>query len=73
MGARAEVYSLMAELAAEGIAILMITSDMEELLGMSDRILVLHDGRATGLIARSEATQERVLSLASGLLESKAA
>lgn len=73
VGARAEVYSLMAELAAEGIAILMITSDMEELLGMSDRILVLHDGRATGLIARSEATQERVLSLASGLLESKAA
>ena len=73
VGARAEVYGLMAELAAEGIAILMITSDMEELLGMSDRILVLHDGRATGLITGSEATQERVLSLASGLFESKAA
>lgn len=73
VGARAEVYNLMAELAAEGIAILMISSDMEELLGMSDRILVIHEGRATGLISSAEATQERVLSLASGLSESKAA
>ncbi|MCY1667637.1 sugar ABC transporter ATP-binding protein [Rhizobium sp. SL86] len=73
VGARAEVYALMAELAAEGIAILMITSDMEELLGMSDRILVLHNGHLVGTLARAEATQERVLSLASGLKEDKAA
>ncbi|QYZ69605.1 sugar ABC transporter ATP-binding protein [Neotabrizicola shimadae] len=73
VGARAEVYGLMAELAAEGLAILMISSDMEELLGMSDRILVLHQGRAAGLIPRAGATPERVLSLASGLAESAAA
>ncbi len=73
VGARAEVYALMAELAAEGIAILMITSDMEELLGMSDRILVLHEGRLAGQLSRAEATQERVLALASGLTESHAA
>ncbi len=73
VGARAEVYALMAELAAEGIAILMITSDMEELLGMSDRIVVLHEGRLTGQLSRAEATQERVLALASGMTESQAA
>ena len=73
VGARAEVYGLMAELAATGIAILMITSDMEELLGMSDRILVLHNGRLAGELPRQEATQERVLALASGLTESVAA
>lgn len=73
VGARAEVYDLMNDLAAEGIAILMISSDMEELLGMSDHILVLHDGRKAGDLTRAEATQERVLALASGLNESKAA
>ncbi|WP_319529636.1 sugar ABC transporter ATP-binding protein [uncultured Cohaesibacter sp.] len=73
VGARAEVYNLMVDLATKGIAILMITSDMEELLGMSDRILVLHESRMAGLIPGSEATQERVLSLASGLKERQSA
>ena len=73
VGARAEVYELMTELAAEGIAILMISSDMEELLGMSDRILVLHEGRMTGIIPISEASQERILALASGTNEEEAA
>lgn len=73
VGARAEVYALMAELAAEGIAILMITSDMEELLGMSDRIVVLHNGHLVSQLARAEATQERVLALASGLKEDQTA
>ncbi|WP_323014567.1 sugar ABC transporter ATP-binding protein [Devosia sp.] len=73
VGARAEVYRLMAELTARGIAILMITSDMEELLGMSDRIMVLHNGQMAGLIPIAEASQERVLELASGLSEGTAA
>jgi len=73
VGARAEIYRLMTDLAAEGIAILMITSDMEELLGMSDRILVLHEGRVTGMIPREGATQETVLALASSSTESLAA
>lgn len=67
VGARGEIYKLMVDLAAGGIAILMITSDMEELLGMSDRILVLHEGRMTGLLARSECSQEKIMALASGI------
>lgn len=67
VGARKEIYDLMRELSDEGISILMITSDMEELLGMSDRIVVLHEGRMAGEIQRDEFTQERVLELASGL------
>jgi ribose transport system ATP-binding protein len=73
VGARGEIYRLMVELAAEGYAILMITSDMEELLGMSDRIMVLHEGRVTGLLDRSQSTQERIMSLASGVTEGIAA
>lgn len=73
VGARGEIYRLMVELAAEGYAILMITSDMEELLGMSDRIMVLHEGRITGLLDRSQSTQERIMSLASGVTEGIAA
>ena len=45
VGARSEIYGLMDELAAAGVAILMISSDLEEVLGMSDRVLVLHEGR----------------------------
>lgn len=67
VGARKEIYDLMRELSDAGFSILMITSDMEELLGMSDRIVVLHEGRMAGEIQKSEFTQERVLELASGL------
>jgi len=67
VGARGEIYKLMVDLAATGIAILMITSDMEELLGMSDRILVLHEGRMTGLLPRADCSQEKIMALASGL------
>lgn len=65
VGARAEIYSLMDELAREGKAILMISSDMEELIGMSDRIYTLSEGRLTGELAREEYTQEKILSLMS--------
>lgn len=61
IGTKAEVHHLMSELAAEGIAILMISSELPEVLGMSDRILVMHEGRVTGLFERSEATQEKIM------------
>ncbi|MGI6056129.1 MAG: sugar ABC transporter ATP-binding protein [Bilifractor sp.] len=65
VGARAEIYELMDQLVKEGKSIIMISSDMEELLQMSDRIIVLSEGRITGEIQKSEFSQEHVLSLAS--------
>ncbi len=67
VGAKQEIYHLMNQMAAEGKAIVMISSDMEELLGMSDRILVLSEGRVSGELNRSQFTQENVLALASGM------
>ena len=61
VGTKAEVHRLMSALAAEGIAILMISSELPEVLGMSDRILVMHEGKVTGLFDRSEATQEKIM------------
>ena len=61
IGTKAEVHHLMSDLAAQGIAILMISSELPEVLGMSDRILVMHEGRVTGLFSRSEATQEKIM------------
>jgi ABC-type sugar transport system ATPase subunit len=66
VGARYEIYKLMNELCARGKAIIMISSDMEELLGMSDRIIVLCEGRQMGELQRNEFSQEKVLRLASG-------
>ena len=67
VGAKYEIYLLMNELAAAGKAILMISSELPEVLGMSDRILVMHDGRITGEIADpAAATQEQILELAVG-------
>ena len=67
VGAKQEIYNLMNELVAQGKAIIMVSSDMEEILGMSDRIIVLHEGLVSGELQRSEFSQERVLHLASGL------
>ncbi len=66
VGAKAEIHKLMNELVAEGKSILMISSEMPELMGMSDRIMVMHEGHLTGILDRSEATQEKILLLASG-------
>src|SRR5207237_7853056 len=55
VGAKAEIYELMRELAASGVAIILISSDMEEILGESDRIAVMHEGRITGILDREEA------------------
>ena len=67
IGARYEIYQLMIDLTKQGKSILMVSSDMEELLGMSERIVVLHEGEQTGTIDKPDFTQERVLALASGL------
>ena len=64
VGAKAEIYSIINDLAAEGIALLVISSEMPELLGLSDRIVVMQGGRVSGELSRAEATEEAVLSLA---------
>ena len=66
VGAKAELYKLMVELSKQGKTIIMITSDMLELLSMSDRVMVMHEGHQVGIIPHAELTQERVLELASG-------
>ena len=66
VGAKAEIHALMSELAAQGVAILMISSELPEILGMSDRIAVMHEGRVAGVLERSDATQEKILALALG-------
>ena len=67
VGARAEIYQMMIELTQQGKSILMVSSDMEELLGMSERIVVLYDGHQAGVLNRDEFSQETILTLASGL------
>ena len=67
VGAKAEIYRLIAYLASEGMAVIMISSELPEVLGMSDRVMVMHEGELMGTLDRSEATQERVMQLASGL------
>jgi ribose transport system ATP-binding protein len=69
VGARQEIYKLMADLADKGHAIMMISSDMEELLGMSDRIAVLAEGCLMGILDRPEFSQNRILELASGITD----
>ena len=66
VGAKAEVHELMMELVAQGVAILMISSELPEILGMSDRIAVMRDGTVIGVLDRAEATQERILARALG-------
>jgi len=66
VGAKSEIHALMTDLAAEGVAILMISSELPEILGMSDRVVVMRGGRIAGELARNEASQEAVLALALG-------
>jgi rhamnose transport system ATP-binding protein len=66
IGAKVEVHRIIGELAASGLGIILISSDLPEVLAMSDRILVLHEGRITAEIARNQATEERVMFAATG-------
>ena len=64
VGAKAEIHRLVTEMARNGVAIIMISSEMPEVLGMRDRIMVMHEGRVTGFLNRDEATQIKVMELA---------
>lgn len=64
VGTKAAVHALMSKLASEGMAILMISSELPEIMGMSDRIIVMHEGYMTGHFTRAEATQEKIISAA---------
>jgi len=66
VGAKAEVHALMSELARQGMGIIMISSELPEILGMSDRILVMHEGKVVAILERAEATQEKIMAYASG-------
>ncbi|NHT76953.1 monosaccharide ABC transporter ATP-binding protein (CUT2 family) [Rhizobium sp. PP-F2F-G38] len=64
VGAKSEIHRLITGLAAEGVAVLMISSELPEVLGMSDRIVVMHEGRVSGVLDRAEATQVKIMDLA---------
>ena len=64
VGAKGEIYALLRRLAAQGVAVILISSEMPEVLGMSDRILVMHEGRVAGELSSAEATEEKVVTLA---------
>ena len=66
VGAKREIYQLMNELAERGVPIIMVSSDLPEVIGVSDRIMVMHEGRISGELTRQEATQEKVMQLATG-------
>ena len=66
VGAKQEIYRLMDRLAGQGVAVLFVSSEMEEVLGMSDRVLVMHEGRMTGELRRDELSEEAVMHLATG-------
>ncbi len=66
VGAKHEIYALMRGLADRGVAIVMISSDMEEVIGVSDRIAVMHEGRVSGVLERADFSEYNVLRLAIG-------
>jgi ribose transport system ATP-binding protein len=66
IGSKQEIYLLLHKLAQDGVGILLISSEMPEVLGLSDRILVMHEGRLAGVLSHAEATEERVMMLATG-------
>jgi ribose transport system ATP-binding protein len=66
VGAKREIYQLMNELTDRGVAIIMVSSELPEVLGMSDRILVVHEGKINGQLLKEDATQEKIMTLATG-------
>ncbi|MDC7232449.1 MAG: sugar ABC transporter ATP-binding protein [Spirochaetales bacterium] len=66
VGAKYEIYKLINDLAEQGVAIIMISSEMEEVIGMSDRIMVMFEGQSSGIIDVADATQEKIMSMATG-------
>ncbi len=66
VGAKREIYALINELAEKGVAVIVVSSDLPEILGISDRIMVVHEGKITGELSRSEADQEKIMTFATG-------
>jgi ribose transport system ATP-binding protein len=66
VGAKSEIYQLIRDLAAKGVSVIVISSEMEEVLGISDRIAVMHEGRLTGILDRAQFSEEAVMRLATG-------
>ena len=66
IGAKKEIYSVINDLAAKGVAVILVSSELPEVLGMSDRITVVHEGRITGTLSAEEADQAKVMTLATG-------
>ena len=66
VGAKRDIYELMNELTANGVSIIMVSSELPEILGMSDRIMVIHEGRIAGELLHEEANQEKIMALATG-------
>ncbi|AEB30126.1 ribose ABC transporter [Carnobacterium sp. 17-4] len=66
VGAKREIYQLMNELADRGVAIIMVSSDLPEILGVSDRVIVIHEGHIAGELTKAEATEEKIMKLATG-------
>lgn len=66
VGAKREIYQLMNELAERGVAIIMVSSDLPEILGVSDRVIVVHEGKLAGELPKEEATEEKIMTLATG-------
>jgi D-xylose transport system ATP-binding protein len=67
VGAKYEIYKLMNDLTEQGISIIMISSELEEVLGMSDRVMVMHEGKSTRTFDIADATQEKIMALATGI------
>jgi D-xylose transport system ATP-binding protein len=70
VGAKYEIYKLMNDLAEQGISLIMISSELEEILGMSDRIMVMCEGRSAGILDIADATEEKIMALATGIVAS---
>ena len=66
IGAKKEIYNIINDLAAKGVAIIMVSSELPEVLGMSDRIMVVREGSVRGIIGKEEANQENIMTLATG-------
>ncbi len=71
VGARYEIYSIMKDLAKQGVAIIMISSDLPEIIGMSDRVYVMHEGQVTGELKKTELSESRIMSFATGVATHK--
>jgi ribose transport system ATP-binding protein len=66
VGAKYEIYEIMQQLKKNGVAIVMISSELPEIIGMSDRVIVMHEGKLQGIVDKKDLTQERVMTLATG-------